>query len=154
MSNGGGGDGGCGFHAVKSAAEAIDPNDVTARLNAAPTQTAANFLKVMTLPLFAPLLPDPPCPTSYVEKQSQNSAQRADTPEPDTDDVGVGSTQSSPDCALISGKPCANRRKPGAVVAKVSHQRERAGDSISLKSAANLGGASRAMDTTAGISQD
>src|ERR1700730_12254041 len=81
MSNGGGGDGGCGFHAVKSAAEAIDPNDGTARLNAAPMQAAANFLESMTLPLFAPLLPDPPCPTSYVENQSQNSAQRADTPE-------------------------------------------------------------------------
>jgi hypothetical protein len=52
MSNGGGGgDGVAGFHAVISAARAIDPNDVIARLNAAPTQAAANFLKVMTLPL-------------------------------------------------------------------------------------------------------
>jgi hypothetical protein len=40
MSNGGG-----------SAADAPDPNDAIAKLNAAPTQAAATLLKVMTLPL-------------------------------------------------------------------------------------------------------
>jgi hypothetical protein len=48
MSNGGG--------AIPSAAEAPDPNDVIAKLNAAATQATANFLQVMTLPLSA-LLP-------------------------------------------------------------------------------------------------
>src|SRR5262245_10221200 len=57
MSSGGGGDGGCGFHAVISAARAIDPNDVTAKLNAAPMQAAANFLESMTLPLCYPCCP-------------------------------------------------------------------------------------------------
>jgi len=45
MSNGGG--------AIPSAAEAPDPNDVLAKLNAAATQATANFLQVMTLPLSA-----------------------------------------------------------------------------------------------------
>jgi hypothetical protein len=58
MSNGGGGGGGGAFIGVRSAAGATDPNDVIAKLNAAPTQAAANFLKFMTLPLL-PLLPDP-----------------------------------------------------------------------------------------------
>jgi hypothetical protein len=40
MSNGGG-----------SAADAPDPNDAIAKLNAAPTQAAATLLKVMILPL-------------------------------------------------------------------------------------------------------
>jgi hypothetical protein len=49
MSNGGG--------AIPSAAEAPDPNDVIAKLNAAATQATANFLQVMTLPLSAPVAP-------------------------------------------------------------------------------------------------
>jgi hypothetical protein len=57
MSNGGGGGGGgsAGFHVVVvvvSAARAIDANDVIAKLNAAPTQVAANLLNVITLPLY------------------------------------------------------------------------------------------------------
>jgi len=59
-------------------------------------------------------------------------APRETTPEPITDAVGVGSTQSSPDCARISRKRCANRSKHGGAVAKTSHQCETAGDSISL----------------------
>ena len=39
------------------AAEAPDPNDVIAKLNAAATQATANFLQVMTLPLSAPVAP-------------------------------------------------------------------------------------------------
>jgi hypothetical protein len=59
MSNGGGAGGGSSFGGVQSAADAPDPNDVIAKLKAAPTQAAATLLKVMTLPL-QPLLPDPP----------------------------------------------------------------------------------------------
>jgi len=75
-------------------------------------------------------------------------APRETTPEPITDAVGVGSTQSSPDCAALSRKPCANRRKHGGAVAKTSHQCETVGDSISLKSAANLGTVSGMAATT------
>jgi hypothetical protein len=149
MSNGGGGDGGCGFHAVISAARAIDPNDVTARLNAAPMQAAANFLESMTLPLCYPCCPiHLPALVRRHAKCSFRAALRGSKAESITDIVDVGSTQSSPDCVVISRKPCANRRKPGAAVAKVSHQRERVGDSMSLKNAANLGSASPTTDTT------
>jgi hypothetical protein len=78
-------------------------------------------------------------------------APRETTPEPITDAVGVGSTQSSPDCVLISRKRCANRRKLGGAVAKVSHQCETARDSMSLKSAANLSTASRMTGATLGV---
>src|SRR5262249_20639276 len=78
-------------------------------------------------------------------------APRETTPEPITDAVGVGSTQSSPDCAVLSRKPCANRHKHGGAVAKASHQCETAGESIHLNSAAKLGTASRMLDTTLGV---
>jgi len=77
---------------------------------------------------------------------------RETTPEPINRRCRRGSTQSSPDCVLICRKRCANRRKHTAAVAEVSHQLETSGDSIGLKSAANLSSASRATDTTAGMS--
>src|SRR5215471_13517940 len=55
MSNGGGAGGGGSFGGVQSAADAPDPNDAIAKLKAAPTQAAATLLKVMTLPLSAPV---------------------------------------------------------------------------------------------------
>jgi hypothetical protein len=60
MSNGGGGGGSAGFHVVVvvvSAARAIDPNDVIAKLKTAATKAAATLFKVMTLPLSAPVAP-------------------------------------------------------------------------------------------------
>jgi hypothetical protein len=80
-------------------------------------------------------------------------AHREITPEPITDAVGVGSTQSSPDYVLMSRKRCANRHMDGAAVAKVSHQWESSGDLIELKSATNLSTASRVPDTTLGVPQ-
>jgi hypothetical protein len=80
-------------------------------------------------------------------------APRETTPEPITDAVGVGSTQSSPDCVLISRKRCANRHMDGAAVAKMSRQCESIGDFIELKSATNLSTASRVPDTTLGVLQ-
>src|SRR5712691_3524988 len=102
MSNGGGAGGGGSFGGVQSAADAPDPNDAIAKLNAAPTQAAATLLKVMTLPLSAPVARSA-CPIWCADTQSPLSARHASrgtTAEPITDIVGVGSTQSSPDCTL------------------------------------------------------
>jgi hypothetical protein len=156
MSNGGGaGAGSAGFHVgvvVVSAADAFDPNDVIAKLNAAATPAAATLLKVMTLPLSAPVARSA-CPIWCADTQSPLSARRASretTAEPITDTVGVGSTQSSPDCTFISRKRRANRRTSDAAVAKVSRHRQRAGDFIRLRGGASLGTASRMTDTTPG----
>jgi hypothetical protein len=157
MSNGGaaGGGGAAGFHVVVvvSAADAPDPNDAIAKLNAAPTQAAATLLQVMTLPLSAPVARSA-CPIWCADTQSPLSARHASretTAEPITDIVGVGSTQSSPDCTFICRKRRANRRTSDAAVAKVSRHRQRAGDFIRLRSGANLGTANRMTDTTLGV---
>jgi hypothetical protein len=47
---------------IKSAAGATDATDVIANASAAPAQAVAQLLKDMTLPLFQPLLLDPPLP--------------------------------------------------------------------------------------------
>src|ERR1700751_1388360 len=105
MSNGGGAGGGSSFGGVQSAADAPDPNDAIAKLNAAPTQAAATLLKVMTLPLSTPVARSAR-PIWCADTQSPLSARHASrgtTAEPITDIVGVGSTQqSSPDCTFIS----------------------------------------------------
>src|SRR5262249_14522247 len=157
MSNGGGGGAGAaGFHVgvvVVSAAYAPDPNDVIAKLKAAATPAAATLLQVMTLPLSAPVARSA-CPIWCADTQSPLSARHASretTAEPITDTVGVGSTQSSPDCTCISRKRRANRRTSEAAVAKVSRHRQRAGDFIRLRGGASLGTASRMPDTTPGV---
>jgi len=114
ISNDGDGGGSAGFHVVVvvvSAARAIDANDVIAKLNAAPTQAAANFLEFMTLPLFYPC-----CPIRLPDLMHRRAKcsfhatwVRGSTAEPITATVGVGSTQSSPDCVLVFRKSCANR---------------------------------------------
>src|SRR5262252_8152111 len=150
MSNGGGAGGGGSFGGVQSAADAPDPN---AKLKAAPTQAAATLLKVMTLPLSAPVARSA-CPIWCADTQSPLSAQHASretTAEPITDTVGVGSTQSSPDCTFISRKRRANRCTSDAAVAKVSRHRQRAGNFIRLRGGASLGTANRMTDTTSGV---
>src|SRR5947209_6170795 len=127
MSNGGG----SSFGGVQSAADAPDPNDAIAKLKAAPTQAAATLLKVMTLPLSAPVARSAR-PIWCADTQSPLSARhapRGTTAEPITDTVGVGSTQSSPDSTFISRKRRANRRTSDAAVAKVSRHRLRAWNS-------------------------
>jgi hypothetical protein len=149
MSNGGG----AAFGGVQSAADAPDPNDTIAKLKAAPTQAAATLLKVMTLPLSTPVARSAR-PIWCADTQSPLSARHASpgtTAEPITDTVGVGSTQSSPDCTFISRKRRANRRTSDAAVAKVSRHRQRAGNFIRLRSGASLGTANRMTDTTAGV---
>jgi hypothetical protein len=153
MSNGGGAGGGGSFGGVQSAADAPDPNDAIAKLNAAPTQAAATLLKVMTLPLSAPVARSAR-PIWCADTQSPLSARHASrgtTAEPITDSVGVGSTQSSPDCTFISRKRRANRRTSDAAVAKVSRHRQRAGNFIRLRGGASLGTANRMTDTTSGV---
>jgi len=138
---------------VVSAADAPDPNDAIAKLNAAPTQAAATLLQVMTLPLSAPVARSAR-PIWCADTQSPLSARHASretTAEPITDIVGVGSTQSSPDCTFISRKRRANRRTSDAAVAKVSRHRQRAGNFIRLRSGASLGTANRMTDTTSGV---
>src|SRR6516164_875723 len=110
MSNGGGaGAGSAGFHVgvvVVSAAYASDPNDVIAKLKATATPAAATLLKVMTLPLSTPVARSAR-PIWCADTQRPLSARHASpgtTAEPIADTVGVGSTQSSPDCTLISRK--------------------------------------------------
>src|ERR1700751_2781594 len=153
MSNGGGAGGGSSFGGVQSAADATDPNDVIAKLNAAPTQAAATLLKVMTLPLSTPVARSarPIWCADTQRPLSARHASRGTTAEPITDTVGVGSTQSSPDCTFISRKRRANCRTSHAAVAKVSRHRQRAGNFIRLRSGANLGSANRMTDTTPGV---
>ena len=75
---------------VVSAARAIDPSDVIATLKAAATQAAATLLKVMTLPLSAPVARSAR-PIWCADTQSPLSARHASretTAEPITDIVG------------------------------------------------------------------
>src|ERR1700730_4362401 len=149
MSNGGG----APFGGVQSAADARERNDAITKLKAAPTQAAATLLKVMTLPLSTPVARSAR-PNWCADTQSPLSARHASrgtTAEPITDIVGVGSTQSSPDCTFISRKRRANRRTSAAAVAKVSRHRQRAGNFIRLRSGASLGTANRITDTTPGV---
>src|ERR1700757_2321334 len=84
-----------------------------AKLNATPTQAATTLLKVMTLPLSTPVARSAR-PIWCADTQRPLSARHASpgtTAEPITDTVGVGSTQSSPDCtsSLASDVPTAGR---------------------------------------------
>jgi hypothetical protein len=153
MSNGGGAGGGSSFGGVQSAADAPDPNDVIAKLKAAPTQAAANFLKSMTLPLFAPVarsaLRDP------VRRQARLAFRAACVARNHT---RAGHRRRRrwidaivPRLRVTPRKRRANRRERDAAVAKLSHRRETMGDSIRLKGAANLGGASRMPSATVGV---
>jgi hypothetical protein len=140
-----------------SAADAPGPNDMIAKLNAAPTQTKAHFSKVMTFaPL--PLLLDPSLRGPVRRQKDACHARHAPrvTPKPDTGNVGDGSTQSSPDCALLSRKRYANRgrsRKDSTAVTKLSQQEKKPSDFITLECADNLGGASRTSTATSRMTQ-
>src|SRR3954466_12464307 len=101
MSNVGAGGGGGGIlNDGISAADAPDPNAATAKLSAAPTQAGTNFLNSMTLPL-SPLLLDPLSPVLCARKRSPHLARHVPSAiiRAGADNVGDGSTQSSPDCA-------------------------------------------------------
>src|SRR3954447_1035351 len=118
----GGGGGGILKEGI-SAADAPDPNAATARLSAAPTQAGTNFLNSMTLPL-SPLWLDPLSPVLCARKRSPPLARHVPSAiiRAGADNVGDGSTQSSPDCALISRKGCAICRCGNGVVANLSHR--------------------------------
>src|SRR4029079_15552354 len=100
---GAGGGGGGILNDGISAADAPDPNAATARLSAAPTQAGKNFLNSMTLPL-SPVLLDPLSPVRCARKRSPHLARHVPSAiiRAGADNVGDGSTQSSPDCAFIS----------------------------------------------------
>src|SRR3954454_13792278 len=105
---GAGGGGGGILNDGISAADAPDPNATTAKLSAAPMQAGTNFLNSMSLPL-SPLLPDPLSPVPCARKRSPHLARHVPSAimRAVADNVGDGSTQSSPDCALISRKELA-----------------------------------------------
>src|SRR5436190_13737015 len=136
---GAGGGGGGILNDGISAADAPDPNAPTARLSAAPTQAGTNFLNSMTLPL-SPLLLDPLSPVPCARKRSPHLARHVPSAiiRAGADNVGDGSTQSSPDCTFMSSKGCPISRGCTAAVANLAYGSQPPRSAIGLAARDNL----------------
>jgi hypothetical protein len=119
-----------------------------------PNAGGHKLLNSMTLPL-SPLLLDPLSPVPCARKRSPHLARHAPSAiiRAGADNVGDGSTQSSPDCAFISRKGCAICRSCNGAVANLSHRCQRTGRFIGLASAENLSGATAHANAPARMAQ-